>query len=53
VDTPSIRTPSAEVPADKERLTELEERYRHELMDADERLELRERTLRLRRELSR
>jgi hypothetical protein len=53
VDTRSIRTPSAEVPADKERLTELEERYRHELMDADERLELRERTLRLRRELSR
>jgi hypothetical protein len=32
-------------------LAELEERYRHELMDPDERLELRERVQRLREKL--
>jgi hypothetical protein len=51
VDTRSPRTPSTEVPAEK-RLEKLEDRYRHELMDVEERCELRERILRLRRELS-
>jgi polyhydroxyalkanoate synthesis regulator phasin len=51
VDTRGIRTPSAEVPAEQDRLEDLEERYRHELMDQDERQELRERILRLRRRL--
>jgi hypothetical protein len=45
-----IRTPSTEVPAEK-RLAALEERYRHELMDANERCELRERIVRIRRRL--
>jgi len=36
-----------------ERLARLEERYRHELMDDEERQELRDRILRLRRRLSR
>jgi hypothetical protein len=53
VDSRSIRTPSAEVPADKERLEKLEERYRHELMDDEERCELRDRILRLHRGVSR
>jgi hypothetical protein len=47
VDTRSIRTPSTQVPAEK-RLAALEERYRHEILDTDERCELRERILRLR-----
>ena len=51
MDTTSIRTPSIEGPVE-ERLAALEERYRHELMDEVERLELRERILRLRRGLS-
>jgi len=37
-------------PSTAEKLAKLEERYRHELMD-DERLELRDRILRLRRRL--
>jgi hypothetical protein len=49
VDTTSIRTPSTDVPADEERLEKPEERYSHELMDAEERQELRERIVRLRR----
>jgi hypothetical protein len=36
---------------EEERLAKLEERYRHELMDAEERLELRERIVCLRRRL--
>ena len=56
VDTTSIRTPSTDVPAEQERselrLAELEERYRHELMGDEERSELRECVLRLRRKLS-
>jgi hypothetical protein len=35
----------------REVLREAEERYRHELLDADERLVLRDRVLKLRREL--
>ena len=38
-------------PTGQQRLRELEERYRHELMDAEERQELRDRVLRLRRRL--
>ena len=38
-------------PATAEKLAKLEERYRHELMDAEERLKLRERIVRLRRRL--
>jgi len=38
-------------PPTAEELAKLEERFRHELMDADERLELRERIVRLRRRL--
>jgi hypothetical protein len=34
------------------KLAKLEERYRHELIDEDERLELRERILRIRRRLN-
>jgi hypothetical protein len=49
--TPIIREPDSKVPADK-RLTRLEERYRHELMDEDARLELRERIARIRRRLN-
>jgi hypothetical protein len=56
VDTRSIRTP--EVPAsppstEEERLARLEERLRHELMDDEERQELRDRVLALRRRLGR
>jgi hypothetical protein len=49
--TTIIREPRPKVPAAQaeKRLSELEERYRHELMDDAERLELRERILRLRR----
>jgi hypothetical protein len=50
--TPIIREPNAKVPADK-RLARLEERFRHELMDDEERQELRDRVLALRRRLSR
>jgi len=50
--TPIIREPDSKVPADK-RLARLEERFRHELMDDEERQELRDRVLRLRRQLSR
>jgi hypothetical protein len=46
--TPIIREPNAKVPADK-RLARLEERFRHELMDDEERQELRDRVLALRR----
>jgi hypothetical protein len=50
VDTRSIRTPSAEVTPEK-RLEELEETYRHEILDPEERLEVRERIERIRRRL--
>jgi hypothetical protein len=50
VDTTSIREPRPKVPPEKH-LAKLEERYRHELIDAEERLELRKRILRLRRRL--
>jgi hypothetical protein len=39
-------------PSREEKLAKLEERYAHELLDADEREELRERILRLRRRVS-
>jgi hypothetical protein len=52
VDTRSIRTPSTEIIADQERLEKLEERYRHELVGDEERQELKDRNLRLRREFS-
>jgi hypothetical protein len=52
VDTRIIREPDSKVVADK-RLARLEERFRHELMDDEERQELRDRVLRLRRRLSR
>jgi hypothetical protein len=45
--TSIIREPNSKVPADK-RLALLEERYCHELMDDEERLELRDRVLRRR-----
>jgi hypothetical protein len=48
--TPIIREPNSKVPAE-ERLARLEERLRHELMDDEERQELRDRILRLRRRL--
>jgi hypothetical protein len=38
-------------PSTAEKLAKLEERLRHELMDNEERLQLKERTLRLRRKL--
>jgi hypothetical protein len=50
--TPIIREPDSKVPADK-RLARLEERFRHELMDDEERQVLRDRVLALRRRLSR
>jgi hypothetical protein len=53
VDTTSIRTPSTEVPAEEKHLAKLEERLRHDLMDDEERQELRDRVLALRRRLSR
>jgi hypothetical protein len=40
-------------PSTAEKLAKLEERYRHELMDDEERQELRDRVLKLRRRLSR
>jgi hypothetical protein len=49
VDTTSIRTPSTEVRAEQERLARLEERLRHELMDDEERQELRDHVAALRR----
>ena len=52
---PFTSAPPAQPSADQERLTErlrrLEERYRHELMDGEERQELRERIIRLQRGL--
>jgi hypothetical protein len=39
-------------PSTKEKLTKLENRYRHELMDADERLVLHERIARIQRRLN-
>jgi hypothetical protein len=45
----SLAHPSTEGEA---KLAKLEERYRHELIDEDERLELRERILRIRRRLN-
>jgi hypothetical protein len=50
VDTRIIRKPRSKVPPE-ERLARLEERYRHELMDDEERQELRDRVLALRRRL--
>jgi hypothetical protein len=47
--TPTIRTPTEKVA--RERLAALEERLRHELLEDDERQELRDRVLRLRRRL--
>jgi hypothetical protein len=40
-------------PTEERKLAKLEERYRHELMDDEERQELRDRVLALRRRLSR
>jgi hypothetical protein len=53
--TPIIREPNSKVPADTEhkRLAPLEERLRHELMGDEERLELRDRVIRLRMCLAR
>jgi hypothetical protein len=50
VDTTSIREPRPEVPPEK-RLKELEETYRHEILDVEERCELNDRVVRLRRRL--
>jgi hypothetical protein len=50
VDTRIIRKPRPTVPP-KERLARLQERYRHELMDEEERLGLRDQVIRLRRRL--
>ena len=50
--TPTIRTPTAKV-ARLRQLRVLEERLRHELMDDEERQELRDRVLALRRRLGR
>ena len=49
MDTPTIRSGAEKVARD---LRVLEERLRHELMDDEERQELRDRVLRLRRRLS-
>lgn len=49
---PTIRPEGEKVAAEK-RLATLAERYRHELLDVEERAELRDRILRLRRRLSR
>ena len=47
MDTRIIREPHPKVPNEGEkRLARLEERYRHELLDVEERCELRERILR-------
>ena len=52
MDTTSIREPRRKAPsADHERLARLEERYRHEIMDDEERQEIRDRVLGLRRRL--
>ena len=48
--TPTIRTPTEKVARE---LRLLEERLRHELMDDEERQELRDRILNLRRKLGR
>jgi len=50
VDTAKDSAP-AHPSTEEKRLGKLEERYRHELMGDEERLELRERILRLRRHL--
>jgi hypothetical protein len=44
---------SAHPPTEEKKLAALEERLAHELLDHDERQELRDRVLRLRRRLSR
>jgi len=49
VDERILAHPSTE----QKRLAKLKERYRHELMDDEERQELRDRILRLRRRLAR
>ena len=49
--TPTIRSDTEKVAA-RRSLRVLEERLKHELMDDDERQELRDRVLRLRRRLS-
>jgi hypothetical protein len=50
MDTP--KSSASRAPLDpKTRLERLEEKYRHELLPEDERLELRERIVRLRRKL--
>jgi hypothetical protein len=49
--TPTIRTPTAKV-ARLRQLRVLEERLRHELMDDEERQELRDRVISLHRRLS-
>jgi len=51
VDTPSIREPRPKVPPEK-RLAYLEERLAHELMDDEERQQLRDQVLRLRRRMT-
>jgi len=50
--TPTIRSGAKKVARDHRQLRSLEERLRHELMDDEERQELRDRVLRLRRRLS-
>jgi hypothetical protein len=50
--TKSSATAHPPKPAEEERLARLEERYRHELMDDEERLELRDRILGHRRKLA-
>jgi hypothetical protein len=51
VDTTDSSAP-AHPSTEEKKLAKLEERYRHELMDDEQRQELRDRVLRLRRRLS-
>jgi hypothetical protein len=52
VDAPKSSAPARPTLDPATRLAKLEERYRHELMPPDERLELRDEILRLRRKMS-
>jgi hypothetical protein len=49
----SAKTPKPAPKPKEKRLRELEDRYRHELMDDEDRQHLRDRVLRLRRRLAR
>jgi hypothetical protein len=51
VDAPKSSAPACPTKDPATRLARLEERYRHEILGEDERLELRERIVRLRRKL--